>query len=184
MLNKSSVQSKLFYRGYSPDEAVDYAERIMANLNSYAKKQDDLARARKQRKEEERELRARIEEPRTACAEEPDKWFPELPSGRRGRYHKVIAERTIEALEACSVCPIAKPCGQMGMEEGNIYHGIWGGMLAYDRIEKAGLIGTAPQGFEFNTENMQKNLAEIVDNELILQGGDNYARLRLQMWDL
>lgn len=181
MSSEAELRAKLFYRGYDHAEAVDSAEQIIANLNAYAKKQDDLARAREQREREELEAANKIKIPRTACAEDPDKWFPELPPGRRGKRHTLIAQRTIEAIKACLECPIMRSCEQMGMEEENLYHGIWGGTLVYERLEKAGRIGASPQGFEGSVEAMQKNLADIVDKELIIQGGDKYARIRLQM---
>lgn len=67
----------------------------------------------------------------------PDLWFPEEQQGvgrptRTAR--KRMVENAITAMAICQECPIRARCLESGMSEENIEHGIWGGMLAGDRI--------------------------------------------------
>jgi hypothetical protein len=68
---------------------------------------------------------------------DPDMWFPEtqLSVGRPSRKaHQDMVERAITAMNICQTCPVRAKCLELGMREENIEHGIWGGMLAGDRI--------------------------------------------------
>ena len=69
--------------------------------------------------------------------QDPDLWFPEEQTGR-GRptrqAHKRMVERAVLAMSICQECPIQARCLEEGFKEENIEHGIWGGMLAGDRI--------------------------------------------------
>lgn len=70
----------------------------------------------------------------------PDLWFPEsaINQGRPSRkQHQTMVENAIEAMEICLECPIRARCLEEGMKEENIEHGIWGGILAGDRIKLA-----------------------------------------------
>jgi len=64
-------------------------------------------------------------------------WFPEEQKGV-GRPTRAARQRMVEsALEAiaiCNYCPVRAQCLTEGMREENIEHGIWGGMLAGERI--------------------------------------------------
>jgi hypothetical protein len=67
-------------------------------------------------------------------------WFPEeQPLQRKGgrpsrANHQRQIENAIKAIAICSYCPTRARCLEEGMKEENIEHGIWGGMLAGDRI--------------------------------------------------
>lgn len=71
----------------------------------------------------------------------PDLWFPEEQQGR-GRPTRAAHERMVEnaltAMAICQECPIRTKCLELGMTADNIDHGIWGGMLAGERIILAG----------------------------------------------
>lgn len=73
----------------------------------------------------------------------PDMWFPEeLPSqrgsGRPSRaQHEKMVENALKAIAICTHCPIRARCLEEGMREENIEHGIWGGLLAGERIHLA-----------------------------------------------
>lgn len=47
---------------------------------------------------------------------------------------KRIADDVMIALSICEDCPIKAECLAEGMKPENIEHGIWGGMLAGERI--------------------------------------------------
>ena len=67
----------------------------------------------------------------------PDLWFPEAQEnvGRPTRKaHRTMIENALNAIAICQECPIRARCLENGMSEENIEHGIWGGMLAGDRI--------------------------------------------------
>lgn len=67
----------------------------------------------------------------------PDMWFPEgqVNVGRPTRKaHRIMVENAIEAMAICRECPVRARCLEQGMRDENIEHGIWGGMLAGDRI--------------------------------------------------
>jgi Transcription factor WhiB len=70
----------------------------------------------------------------------PDMWFPEeLPHQRGGgrpslQSKRHMAMKATLAMAICQDCPIRARCLEEGMREENIEHGIWGGMLAGDRI--------------------------------------------------
>ena len=65
----------------------------------------------------------------------PDLWFPEQPQGRPSRAsRKIVAKQVLLAVSICQECPIKQACLTEGMKPENIEHGIWGGMLAGERI--------------------------------------------------
>lgn len=70
----------------------------------------------------------------------PDMWFPEeQPHQRKGgrpsrASHQKQMESALKAIAICNHCPVQAKCLELGMSEENIEHGIWGGMLAGDRI--------------------------------------------------
>lgn len=67
----------------------------------------------------------------------PDMWFPEEQEsrGRPSRAaHQRMVESALKAMAICNHCPVRAQCLTEGMREENIEHGIWGGMLAGDRI--------------------------------------------------
>ena len=67
----------------------------------------------------------------------PDLWFPEtqVAQGRPSRAaHQRMVENALTAMAICQECPVRAKCLELGMAEDNIEHGIWGGMLAGDRI--------------------------------------------------
>lgn len=67
----------------------------------------------------------------------PDMWFPEEQEsrGRPSRAaHLRMVENAVKAMAICNHCPVRAQCLTEGMREENIEHGIWGGMLAGDRI--------------------------------------------------
>jgi hypothetical protein len=70
----------------------------------------------------------------------PDLWFPEQhdKQGKPSRKeHKRAVENALLAMSICRECPIRARCLEEGMREENIEFGIWGGMLAGDRINLA-----------------------------------------------
>ena len=87
------------------------------------------------------------------CAgdENPDWWVPELPVGAYSdEALEILVNQTNYALELCSTCPIKEQCLAEGMKTfsspnngvimwGNLPHGIWGGKMAAERLEMAGI---------------------------------------------
>ena len=70
----------------------------------------------------------------------PDMWFPEHPQGRQSMAsRKRLADSVMSAINICQECPVKADCLAEGMKPENIEHGIWGGVLAGDRILMAGI---------------------------------------------
>lgn len=69
----------------------------------------------------------------------PDAWFPDIPQGARSERNtaKLVAE-TRRALTLCNLCPKKAECLEEGMEHENLGFGIWGGMLAGERVMLSG----------------------------------------------
>jgi hypothetical protein len=72
----------------------------------------------------------------------PDAWFPELPQGARSnKKMALLGQETARAISLCNSCPEAKSCLEEGMEPKNLAHGIWGGLLASERLDIADSTG-------------------------------------------
>lgn len=70
----------------------------------------------------------------------PDLWFPEQPQGRPSNAkRKSLARKVMLAISICEGCPVKQACLTEGMKLENIEHGIWGGMMAGERILLAGI---------------------------------------------
>lgn len=69
----------------------------------------------------------------------PDAWFPEVPQGARSeRSTRTLVAETRRAIALCDSCPKKAPCLAEGMEDENLGFGIWGGMLAGERVMLSG----------------------------------------------
>lgn len=69
----------------------------------------------------------------------PDRWFPEVPNGRPSAKKMLALSEDIKyAVNSCASCPAKKDCLIEGMKEENLPHGIWGGLLAGERIKSLG----------------------------------------------
>ena len=72
--------------------------------------------------------------------ENPNMWFPEIPKGKSS--HKkmmALGNSVLDAIEICNGCPKKTACLAEGMKKGNLPYGIWGGMLAGDRVLLSGV---------------------------------------------
>ena len=71
--------------------------------------------------------------------ENPDAWFPDIPQGARSEKStaNLVAE-TRRALALCNSCPKKVACLEEGMRHENLGFGIWGGMLAGERVMLSG----------------------------------------------
>jgi hypothetical protein len=71
----------------------------------------------------------------------PDTWFPEFDSNRPSRAKLLELSSSIKyAKQSCSTCPISDDCLIEGMKDENLSHGIWGGLLAGERILSLGKV--------------------------------------------
>lgn len=65
----------------------------------------------------------------------PDHWFTEIPNGG---HQPTMIQRILPqiqyAIDTCKKCPKKDDCLAEGMKQENITNGIWGGMLAGDRM--------------------------------------------------
>jgi len=69
----------------------------------------------------------------------PDAWFPDIPRGMRTeRNTAALVAETRRALTLCGSCPKKAECLAEGMEHENLGFGIWGGMLAGERVMLTG----------------------------------------------
>jgi hypothetical protein len=76
-----------------------------------------------------------------ACANSinPDAWFPEYSVGRpTPDKMEVLVANTNYALSLCGMCSKTDDCLIEGMKDENLAYGIWGGLLAGERIELLG----------------------------------------------
>lgn len=65
----------------------------------------------------------------------PDAWFPESPQGNQSQTKmKALAQETLRAINLCNSCPSKASCLEDGMKPSNLPYGIWGGMLAGERL--------------------------------------------------
>ena len=68
----------------------------------------------------------------------PDAWFPTVQvGGRITSVYRAMAPEINRAISLCNSCPKKQECLEEGMEPRNLAHGIWGGMLAGERIALA-----------------------------------------------
>lgn len=65
-----------------------------------------------------------------AGATYPDWWYP--PTTNHITLDEVATAGM--ALEICKACPIQEQCLEVGMQGDDIYYGIWGGLLAGERL--------------------------------------------------
>lgn len=71
---------------------------------------------------------------------EPDMWFPEIPRGRPTITSTVeLAGKVNEAIKLCQSCPSMIECGVEGSKPENLPYGIWGGILAGERLLELGV---------------------------------------------
>lgn len=76
-------------------------------------------------------------------SENPDLWFSSaVEKDTRGGPTRAQMDEamsnSLQALELCSRCPIRKECADEGMRPENLDMGIWGGMMAGERMTLAG----------------------------------------------
>lgn len=81
----------------------------------------------------------------TLCHSDPDKWFRGMPvNTTRGPVVDKIIKDCKEAIRICEDCPVNGLCRELGMQEDNLEHGIWGGLLAGERLLEAGITPPLP----------------------------------------
>jgi hypothetical protein len=69
----------------------------------------------------------------------PDAWFPDIPRGMPLARHLVpLGKETGRVIALCNSCPKQEECLDEGMKEENLAFGIWGGMLAGERVVATG----------------------------------------------
>jgi len=72
----------------------------------------------------------------------PDAWYPTMPNG--GRPSTMLRRMVPEiryAINTCNSCPKKQECLEEGLKPINLAYGIWGGVLAGDRIAMADKMG-------------------------------------------
>ncbi len=114
------------------------------------------------------------------CADDamPDYWFPELPKGNVGpARHRALALTIAYAIDKCNSCQMKQGCYEMGMQPNNIEHGIWGGVLAGERLRSVGAVLTdlnryaTPAGRAMNLEKVIKPYLEELYEETANNSG-------------
>jgi len=67
-------------------------------------------------------------------------WFPEMPPNRPSiAGTAVLAQRVNEAISLCNSCPSKVECDLEGGKPENRAYGIWGGVLAGERLLESGV---------------------------------------------
>jgi hypothetical protein len=74
----------------------------------------------------------------------PDLWFSEFDNewtaGRPSRAKTAqMVENTIAAINICSSCPVRSECLEEGMKPENLEYGVWGGLMAGERMRLANI---------------------------------------------
>lgn len=95
-----------------------------------------------------------ISQLRGLCSDDdnPDAWFPTVPNG--GRADTILRRMVPEikyAINMCRSCPIQEKCLEEGMKPENLAYGIWGGILAGQRIAMAKERGLGYRVDPYNT---------------------------------
>lgn len=78
-----------------------------------------------------------------ACSESktPDDWFPQFPLGNVGRKKMAnLALKVAQTIDICNGCSVRDECLEQGMSKGDMSYGIWGGVMAGDRLQNAGYV--------------------------------------------
>lgn len=74
-----------------------------------------------------------------ATSDNPDMWFPDVPQGRLGQQKMMVLGTSVaKAIAICNRCPREEACLDEGMKDENLAYGIWGGMIAGDRVIASG----------------------------------------------
>jgi hypothetical protein len=74
-----------------------------------------------------------------ATSDNPDMWFPEVPQGGVSQKKMMALGTSIaKAINICNRCPKQEACLDEGMKDENLAYGIWGGMIAGDRVIASG----------------------------------------------
>lgn len=74
-----------------------------------------------------------------ATSDNPDMWFPEVPQGGVSQKKMMALGTSIaKAINICNRCPKQEACLNEGMKDENLAYGIWGGMIAGDRVIASG----------------------------------------------
>jgi len=69
----------------------------------------------------------------------PDAWFPEISRGMPTPKRMMpLGKETGRAIALCNSCPKQEECLDEGMKPENLAFGIWGGMLAGERVIMTG----------------------------------------------
>lgn len=70
------------------------------------------------------------------CTEDdnPDAWFPTIANGNVPTMTQRAMPEIKYAIGVCARCPIREKCLDEGMKPENLAHGIWGGLMAGQRI--------------------------------------------------
>lgn len=78
-----------------------------------------------------------------ACSESktPNDWFPGLPQGSLSRKGMAnLAIKVSQTIDICNGCSVRDECLEQGMSKGDMSYGIWGGVMAGDRLQNAGYV--------------------------------------------
>lgn len=69
----------------------------------------------------------------------PDAWFPDVPKGAPTPRKLIpLGKAVSEAIALCNSCPAQDDCLDEGMKPENLAFGIWGGILAGERVIMTG----------------------------------------------
>lgn len=75
------------------------------------------------------------------CTNDPnaDYWFPENENGRPSTARRTeLVNSMTYAISKCDTCSVKEECLEEGMKLENLPYGIWGGLLAGERIATLG----------------------------------------------
>jgi len=92
----------------------------------------------------------------TPCHDNPDQWFRGMPLNASQEATKRVIADTKDAIRICETCPVSTQCRELGMQEDNLPYGIWGGLLAGERLLMSGITVPPP-----DSPNRERHTQEI-----------------------
>jgi Transcription factor WhiB len=103
-----------------------------------------------------------------ACSgdKNPDAWFPTVPNG--GKPSTILRRMVPEikyALNICNTCSKKEECFEEGMKPVNLGNGIWGGVLAGDRIAIAD-----ERGIDYMAPRYNRGRSYLTEGDSYIEG--------------
>lgn len=99
----------------------------------------------------------------------PDAWYPTpFNGGRPAVMFRSLVPEIKRAIGICNDCPKKQECLEEGLKPINLAHGIWGGVLAGDRIAMADAMGIDSAVPPYNKGRPHGKAGTYIDDDHLL----------------